>query len=91
MRLKDAFKLDVLLEYGFAPIDEHTFGEDEGLIIEDGYALNLGHSRRGQFYYLICNENKQFAIYASKPDGAGAPLALNTIVIQLIEAGLVGR
>lgn len=52
----------------------------------------MGHARRGQYYYLIFNikENK-FYVLASKPDGSGSEKEIPDIIIKLVEDGIVVR
>lgn len=81
MKLKSNVKASVLLGYNFHENNEE-YKEDNGideyhtLNYFKGYVFGLGHSRRGQFYYLLCSYDGQFSIYASKPDGSGGILPI---------------
>lgn len=64
----------------FKPIDADFCVDEQETIFEHlaeegGWeAFTLGHSRRGQFYYLLRNQDGETFIYASKPDGDGGML-----------------
>ena len=95
MKLK--VKTEILLEYGFEIISDeyketHNIDEYHPLDRFDGLLYNLGHSRRGQSYYLLCsNKNGTFSLYSSEPDGSGGILELDSFSIfsKLIKDGLV--
>jgi len=44
----------------------------------------IGHSRRGQFYYVLCSYEGEFSLFASRPDGAGGVVKFPDIIIQLV-------
>ena len=50
------------------------------------YVYEIGHSRRGQFYYFLFDINtKNFSVIASEPDGSGGAVELPDILIDLIK------
>ena len=53
------------------------------------YIYDLGHSRRGQHYYIIVNESRNFNIIATEPDGSGGVCELGNILIELLENNLI--
>jgi hypothetical protein len=83
MRINKNFDLTNLVGYGFKPVDKED--EDYAISYFD-YALDLGHSRRGQFYYLLVkSETRAVFIYASDPDGSGGSLGLKDVIIALVK------
>jgi hypothetical protein len=91
MKLRPDLDISILKEYGFEEITE-DYVVDHSDELEDfvGYAYDMGHARRGQFYYIICHpEEKQFSIYASKPDGSGTSIDIDDIFIKLIKDNIV--
>lgn len=91
MKLRSDLDISILKEYGFEEITEdYNVEHDYKLEYFTGYVYNLGHARRGQFYYIICYpEEKQFSIYASKPDGSGTSIDIDDIFIKLIKDNIV--
>lgn len=90
MKFNPEKNIEDLTNYGFVKLTSdylhEAFGDPYDTIYtyEDCYMLNLGHSRRGQFYYFIVHE-KGSEIYASKPDGDGCGISLDNTMIKLIE------
>ncbi len=61
---------------------------DELYYFDDYLILNIGHSRRGQYYYIFCHkETLELYVYASKPDGSGGVCDLPDILVQMILNG----
>lgn len=82
-----------LTPYGFERLDEvwkksQGFWEGDVLWYYHGWVYTLGHSRRGQFYYLIV-DNGELLVYASDPDGSGASVELGDVLFKLYRDGLV--
>lgn len=94
MRLNEGVKLEELTRYGFAEMT-NTWKEGYGISEYDrlfdyhGYIYEIGMSRRGQCYYLICSEVGVFHIYASEPDGSGAATKIGDIILKLFQDGIV--
>jgi len=96
MKLKEGVKIEELLTLGFQILDK-DYKEDNGideydtLGVSEGYIFDLGHARRGQFYYLFCHFSGSFSIYASEPDGSGGMCSLAYIDIfkELYDKGIV--
>ena len=85
MRLKESVKIEELLKFGF----EFPNTEDEDYCIKNADCIyNIGHSRRGQFYYLIVKD-KEFSLFASEPDGDGGAIKMPRVIIDLYESGLI--
>jgi len=76
MQLKKNVTHDDLLAAGFDPVKKaYEEGRDDDTLAFYEYKMELGYSRRGQSYYLLILE-RTVSIYASKPDGSGAPIEL---------------
>ena len=92
MKVKKDIDLTILLDYGFQKIDKEDEKENENWTIASyDYAYNIGHSRRGQFYYLLVDEaTRAIDIYASKPDGSGTSIRLPDVLIRLITDNIIG-
>jgi hypothetical protein len=73
MIISDSFDLENLSKYGFKKFDIEDCSEEMEYMKID-WVMDLGHSRRGQFYYLIVSQ-MSLKIFASKPDGSGGSLA----------------
>lgn len=55
---------------------------------ENYLAYKIGHSRRGQYYYLLCDVNTlNISIIATTPDGAGSNVSLPDVLITWILNG----
>ena len=85
MKLKENIDFSELLELGFVETVEsdaayqNYWGEFDANFINK-YAFELGHSRRGQFYYiLIDKKSREISIYSTKPDGDGGQLYLDSV------------
>jgi len=85
MKVKDDLDLDILLNYGFEKIDKKEEEKNEQYTISYfDYKYNIGHARRGQFYYILVGSNRIVSIYASEPDGSGTCVDAPNILIELI-------
>lgn len=95
MKLNTDLNIEVLEKYGFEKLDDvykenYNVDDSDNLYFLNGYIYTLGHSRRGQFYYLLCSFIGDFSIYASKPDGSGGALNLSDpIFLNLIKDGII--
>lgn len=57
---------------------------------ENVYVYEIGHSRRGQFYYILFDINtKIFSVIATEPDGSGGDINLPDILIDLIKNEII--
>ncbi len=55
---------------------------------DDCLAYNMGHSRRGQFYYILCDkETLDLTILATSPDGSGCDCDLPDVLVEMILNG----
>lgn len=88
MKIKEDLKLEDLVQFGFSKNDDdfkHNNNLDEiNPLWWATYIYNIGHSRRGQFYYIIVQENRNVFLYASKPDGDGGFVPLTEKEIYLL-------
>lgn len=91
MKVKEGLNLEVLLNYGFQKIDKEEEKEDDNYAISYfDYKFNIGHSRRGQFYYLLVDETtRNVAIYASEPDGSGGCVDCPDVLFELFNDGII--
>ena len=94
MRLIEDFKIESLGEYGFQELNDdykldNCIDEDHELKYQSGWVWEIGHSRRGQFYYLICDLKSNIRIFASKPDGSGGTVLAPDILSEMIADGII--
>jgi hypothetical protein len=85
MKLKNDFNLEKLLDYGFSKIDKQEMMDNDSwtLSVYD-YLFEIGHARRGQFYYLLVSEEKRtITLYASEPDGSGGTVCAPDVLIKM--------
>ena len=91
MKIKQEF-LDSpsqLFDLGFE-YKEETKWDDLDWELKDVLSYPLGHSRRGQFYYLtIKKDNRDLMIYATKPDGDGTHIEIGDILLKMIGLGMI--
>ena len=66
--------------------DEH---DDPLYGCEGKYVYDLGHSSRGQHYYVLIQKNLEVTILASKPDGDGTHIEVGDIFQKLISEGFI--
>lgn len=85
MKLKEDFNLEKLLDYGFLKIDKQEMMDNEEwtLSVYD-YLFEIGHARRGQFYYLLVSEDtRTITLYASEPDGSEGTVYAPDVLIKM--------
>lgn len=85
MKIREDYNLEKLLDYGFVKIDKEKATENEDWTLSTfDYAFQIGHSRRGQFYYLLVNEKTRVLfIYATEPDGNGGIIQSPDVLIKM--------
>lgn len=90
MQINPEIEIGILVEkYGFKPTTEDDQDEDNGNVVADcDYKYEIGHSRRGQFYYLLV-KNRSLQLYASEPDGSGGKVGCPDVLIRLIKDGIL--
>lgn len=91
IRIKPDYGLSLLSEFGWRKIDKEEEGmkDDNKLSIFD-YSLDLGHSRRGQSYYLLIKEkDRVIHLYATKPDGGGGSIMMHPVLLLMRDAGVI--
>ena len=55
---------------------------------EGDYGVDIGHSRRGQHYYILCNpDTLVLSVFATKPDGSGSNRVLPDWLFEMIKNG----
>jgi len=91
MRVKQEFMDDKteLMKLGFEYKEIINTWGDECYETEGNLVYNLGHSRRGQWYYYIINEDtRELSVFATKPDGDGTDVLLDEVVITMYDLGM---
>lgn len=63
--------------------------DNSALYYFEGFlALSIGHSRRGQHYYILCEiETLNVYIFATNPDGGGGIIDFPEIIYKMIANG----
>lgn len=91
MKINPEKSIDILLNYGFAKINKEEEESDEEYVIANyDYKYEIGHSRRGQHYYLLVSEkSRTISLYASKPDGGGGSIGCPDVLLKLIIDGII--
>lgn len=88
MKIREDLDLENLRKYGFKTIKEMRQNSELPEIFEynndDTWVYEIGHSRRGQYYYLLIID-KEIYIEASKPDGDGCFVLLPDILLKMFE------
>lgn len=99
MKIKAEVNLDILSNYGFVEVS--SLEEWDNPLTENGqldflgfadysWFYKIGHSRRGQYYYLLVTyKDRELVVAASKPDGSGGTVSLPFILKQMILDGIV--
>ncbi len=64
-------------------------GNDDSLYYFTDYLVfEVGHSRRGQFYYILCHQNSlELSVLATEPDGSGGMINLPDVLFTMIKNG----
>lgn len=85
MKIKEDYNIDKLLEYGFEKTDKDQDLEDDDYAVASfDYYFKIGHSRRGQFYYLLITEASRILhILATDPDGSGGIVVCPDVLIKM--------
>lgn len=85
------YDLEILLDYGFEKIDKEEELECENYTLSNfNYKFNVGHSRRGQYYYLLVKESDRIVyVFATEPDGSGGIVYCPNVLKKLIIEGIV--
>ncbi len=74
---------EILKSYGFQEVSKEDY-EDNFVILNYDYVLDLGHSRRGQHYYVLVKlNNRSVSLYASEPDGNGCEISVPEKLLKL--------
>jgi len=68
--------------------DCHDYERQDDMFDYYEYALNVGHARRGQSYYILIDKNRIVHIWASKPDGDGSSIQMPDALVKLINDGV---
>ena len=80
--------IDVFLAIEKVFEQEHIIVSDDSLLsrFDNHLAYDIGDSRRGQRYYILCNENTlELSLLATQPDGAGSDIALPDVLIEMVK------
>ena len=88
MRIKDDFQLEGLIKYGFTKVDPEDYDEYSPILSYE-WLFEIGHGRRGQYYYLLVSSTRSVSLYASEPDGSGAPTCFPDVVFTMFADGIL--
>lgn len=88
MKIKDNIDISVLEKYGFSSPGKEN-GDDWRMLSRFKYIFSIGHSRRGQFYYILVDQERYLNIYASPPDGSGDTVKFPDVILQLIRDNII--
>lgn len=92
LKIKDNVDLKELEKFGFFSNFEYETDYSEDYEFENQMIYEMGHSRRGQFYFILVDKSTLvLSIYATKPDGSGSNIAMSDVIFDLIQAGLVEK
>ena len=84
--------LDRLEQYGFSFYGKKEakdeFDEDS-YMFENNWVFHVGHSRRGQFYYITVDTKGTIELYASRPDGSPGSIDMPDVLIDLVADGIL--
>ena len=62
--------------------------DSELYYFENFLVYEIGHSRRGQFYFLLCEiETLEISVLATKPEGSGSKVLMPNQMINWIKDG----
>ena len=89
MKLSYNFSIEDLGQYGFRYHTKEDADREEEFLFADSWVFNIGHSRRGQFYYIIVGEARKINIYASDPDGSSGQIGLPDVLTDLIRNDVI--
>ncbi len=90
MKISKDFEISKLQDFGFeCLIREELDDMDDSYLFENNWVFNIGHSRRGQFYYIIVDSKRNLSLYASQPDGSPGPIELPSVLIDLVKNGII--
>ena len=74
-----------LMELGFS-YEKITDGwDDECYETRGKLVYNMGHSRRGQFYYLIIEDDCTISVFSTTPDGSGTSVLMDDVIIEMFK------
>ncbi len=91
MKVKEEFDLAGLEGYGFSKVNKEEELEKENYVESQfDWIYNVGHSRRGQFYYILIDSvSRVLCLYASKPDGDGGIVKMPDVLLTLALDGVI--
>ncbi len=87
MKLKDSVTKEQLEELGFYLYQENEY--EYYYSMENKMIYEIGHSRRGQFYYLIVNKSNCIEVFATEPDGSGGSIELANTLLKMFKLGYI--
>ena len=99
MKLKQEVTKEQLIDLGFRkPFRDlskrkkyecHISNEADNILFKYDWFYPLGHSRRGQHYYLLLDTEKNLTVTATEPDGTGGPCSIDDIFSRLYKLDLI--
>ena len=92
LKLKDNVDLKELEKFDFLHQFPYTTDFSDDYEFDNKMFYQIGHSRRGQFYYILVDKTSlEISVYATRPDGSGTSIGVGSILFDLIQAGLVEK
>ena len=93
MKIKDEYLSNlesILTQYGFRKIEDTGDEEDETQALGADYVFEIGHSRRGQFYYILVFEGTgDIYLFTSRADGDGAMIDAPDVILKMFTDGII--
>lgn len=92
LKIRENVDLKELEKFGFFSDFEYQTSYSEDFEFENQVIYEMGHSRRGQFYFILIDKSSLvMSVYATEPDGSGSNIAMSDVIFDLIQAGLVEK
>ena len=89
MKIKENITLEQLSLLGWS-YEKITDQYGDEIYMDDiMFTYNIGHSRRGQFYYYLIMKDRTIQIYASEPDGSGTWIEFDDVIIKMFSNGWI--
>jgi hypothetical protein len=91
MKLVDNFLIEDLGQYRFDYYTEEEADEADEFLFANNWVFDIGHSRRGQHYYIIIGKDRRLNVYGSDPDGSSGQIGLPDVLVDMIRDGVIDK